>query len=102
MIQKRWFKSVIWILATSFFFIASSIIISFFSPGPTEQQSMQFMQGMMGAMHNSLMGLSMSIEEDFELKRLIINASAITIPLIFVSIILGLYVRFLRGRRDAG
>lgn len=102
MMQKRWFKTVIWILATSFFFMVSSIIISYFSPGPTEQQSMQFMQGMMGAMHNSLMGLSMSIEEDSDLIQLVAKASAITIPLIFISIILGLYVRFQRGNRNNG
>ncbi|MCX7923089.1 MAG: hypothetical protein N3B21_13925 [Clostridia bacterium] len=102
MMQKPWFKLVIWILATSFFFMASSIIISHLSPGPTEHQSMRYMEGMMGAMHNSLMGLSMTIEEDFDLKRLIINASAITIPLICISIILGLYIRLIRGKRNAG
>ncbi|MCX7746547.1 MAG: hypothetical protein N2645_06620 [Clostridia bacterium] len=102
MMQKPWFKVVIWILATSFFFMASSILISYLSPGPTEAQSMQFMQGMMGAMHNSLMVFSMSIEEDFDLKRLIVNVSAITIPLIFIGIILGVYIRFLRGKRNAG
>ncbi len=102
MMQMRWFKMFIWIMATSFFFMLSSTIISYLSPGPTEQQVMMFMQGMMGAMHNSLMGLSMSIEEDFDLKHLIANASAITIPLIFISIILGLYIRYLRGRRNSG
>ncbi|MFZ5986451.1 MAG: hypothetical protein ACOYWZ_04905 [Bacillota bacterium] len=102
MMQKKWFKVLIWILTTSFFFMASSIIISYLSPGPTELQSMQFMQGMMQAMHNSLMGLSMSIEDDFYLKRLVVNASEITVPLIFISAVLGIYVRYLRGKRDAG
>lgn len=101
MMQKPWFKTVIWILATAFFFMASGIIISAFGPEPSEKQVMLFMQGMMSAM-SSLMGLSMTIEEDFELKRLIFNAASIVIPLILISIILGFYVRFLRRNGSAG
>ncbi|MCX8131822.1 MAG: hypothetical protein N3I35_17215 [Clostridia bacterium] len=102
MMQKSWFKLCIWILATAFFFMASGILISAFSPGPTELQVMQFMRGMMEAMHSSLMGLSMTIENDFALNRLITNASAITPLLIALSIVLGLIIRFLRRNKNAG
>lgn len=101
MMQKPWMKLFIWTVTTSFFFMASGIIISALGPEPSEGQIMQFMQGMRVAMHNSLMGLSMTIEHDVELKRIIINASAITLPLTFISAILGFYVRFLRRKGDA-
>lgn len=78
--------------------MASGILISAFGPEASEGQVMQYMQGMMSAMHSSLMGLSMSIEQDADLQRVIYNASAITIPLIFAGAALGLYIRFSRGK----
>jgi hypothetical protein len=96
MLQKPWIKFMIWFVSTSFFFMGSGIIISALGPKPTEAQIMQYMSGMMGAMHSSLMGLSMSIEEDAQLKQLILNAAAVTVPLILAAILLGFYVRFTR------
>lgn len=98
MIQKLWFKILIWIISSSFFFLASSIIISVFSPEPSEQQVMAFMEGMMNAMENSLMGLSMTIEQDVKLNHFILNATSMTIPLLIIGIIGGDFVRFLRGK----
>jgi len=90
---------MIWFVSTSFFFMGSSIIISALGPKPTEGQIMQYMSGMMNAMHSSLMGLSMSIEEDAQLKQLILNSALVTTPLILVSVILGFYVRLTRGKK---
>lgn len=101
MMQKPWFKTFIWFIATAFFFFAAAILISALSPGPSEQQVMQFMMGMMGAMHNSMMWLSMSLEHDSDLKSLIGTASSVTIPLILLGLLFGLLVR-LRRRKDAG
>lgn len=98
MLQKPWIKFMIWFVSTSFFFMASGIIISALGPKPTEGQIMQYMSGMMSAMHSSLMGLSMSIEEDTQLKQLIFNAASVTLPLIFLAILLGFYVRLI-GRK---
>ncbi len=99
MLKKPWIKFMIWFVSTSFFFMGAAVIISALGPRPTEQQIMQYMSGMMGAMHSSLMGLSMSIEEDVQLKQLILNAASVTIPLILVSVILGFYVRLTRGKK---
>lgn len=101
MMQKPWFKLFIWIVTTSFFFLASGILISALGPEPSEEQVMLFMQGMMGAMHSSLMGLSMTIEHDAKLRQIIVNASSITLPLILISIASGLYVRFIRRKSNA-
>lgn len=97
--QKPWFKTFIWFISTSFFFFASAIIISYFSPEPSDQQIMKFMSGMMGAMHSSLMGLSMTLEHDTELKALINAAAAVTIPLVLLGFLFGLFVK-LRRRKD--
>ncbi len=99
MMQKPWFKTFIWFITTSFFFFASAIIISYFSPEPSEQQIMKFMSGMMGAMHSSLMGLSMSLEHDTELKALINTAAAVTIPLVLLGFLFGLFMK-LRRKKD--
>ncbi|MCX7921779.1 MAG: hypothetical protein N3B21_07185 [Clostridia bacterium] len=101
MMQKRWFKVFIWFASTSFFFLVAAILISELGPEPSEQQAMQFMMGMMDAMHNSMMGLSMSLEHDAGLKSLIGTASYILVPLIVLAVLFGLLVR-VRGKRDAG
>lgn len=79
--------------------MASGILISSLGPEPSEDQIMKFMQGMMGAM-SALMGLSMSIKHDAELQQLLTNASLITLPLIYTSAALGLYVRYARRKRN--
>ncbi|MDS1029273.1 hypothetical protein RDV78_01980 [Bacillota bacterium LX-D] len=93
MMQKPYFKFFIWILTTGFFFLASSVLISSLGPPASEQQIMQFMSGMMDAMENSLMSLSMSIEHDIVLSQIIFIASSITVPLIILSILAAILVR---------
>jgi hypothetical protein len=99
--QKAWFKTFIWFVSTAMFFLISSIIISEFSPEPSEQEVMAYMAGMMQAMETSLMGLSMTIEQDVELKRFILNATSITFPLVFIGIAGGIFIRVTR-RKNSG
>lgn len=101
MMQKPWFKAFIWFVTTAFFFFAAAILISALGPEPSEQQVMKFMAGMMGSMQKSMMGLSMSLEQDSELKTFIGMASSITVPLILLGVLFGLLVR-LRRKKDAG
>jgi len=100
MMQKKWFKLFIWFISTALFFAASSIVIATYSPAPTEQQTMQYMSGMMSAMEKSLMGLSMSIEGDVELKKIISEVSSVTTTLVIVSIVTGDYVRRSRRKKN--
>lgn len=102
MMQKPWFKMFMWIMASSFFFFASSAVISLFSPGPSEEQVMKFMAGMMNAMENSTMGLAMSMENNSELKQLIGLSSIIIIPIIAMAAFLGIYLRIRRRKDSAG
>jgi len=102
MMQKPWFKMFIWLMASSFFFLASSAIISLFSPGPSEEQVMRFMAGMMNAMENSTMGLAMSMENNSELRQLIGLSAIIVIPIIAMAAFLGIYIRILRRKDSAG
>jgi hypothetical protein len=97
MMQKPWFKIFIWIVTSSFFFVASIILIATFNPSPTENEVMQFMMGMMGAMENSMMGLSMSLGEDNVLMPLILAASSVTLPLIATAILAALFIRIRRS-----
>lgn len=96
MLQSPWYKVFVWFISTSFFFIASVTLIAIFSPPPSEQQVMQFMIGMMGAMHNSLMGLSMNIEGDRFLNFILELSAFLITPLVILSILSGLFVRQLR------
>lgn len=100
MMQKPWFKTFIWFMATAFFFFASAVLISALGPDPSEKQIMSYMSGMMGAMDKSLMGLSMSLEGNGELKSLIGAASALAVPLIFSAILFGVLLR-IRRKKDA-
>lgn len=100
MMQKKWFKVFIWFISTALFFAAASIIISTYSPEPSQQQIMAYMSGMMSAMQNSLMGLSMTLEGDTELKNIIKEVSSATITLIIASIAAGDYVRNRRRKRN--
>lgn len=102
MMQSPWFKLFIWTITTAYFFMMACIIISLFSPGPTEEQAMKFMMGMMNAMSNSTMGLSMAIEDNPELKQIIALSSDITLPIMFLSIVFGFYFRIGKGKNNAG
>jgi len=98
MMQKWWFKIFIWFAASSFFFLASVIIISYFNPAPSETEIMKFMKGMMICMGNSAMGLSMTLEGDNNLAIIINMVSYITAPLIFSGVLLGILFR-IRGNK---
>lgn len=100
MMQKPWFKLFIWLITTSFFFLASAIIISSLIPAPNESKSMLYMSGMMNAMQNSLMGLSMSLEGDVYLTTIVKRVSDLTIPLILYSIAAALLVKLRRSQID--
>lgn len=98
MMQKKWFKVFIYFISSALFFAASGILISTYSPSPSEQQTMAYMSGMMKAMMNSLMGLSMSIESDAELRKIIYSASSVTTVLVIVAVIAGDYIRIRRKK----
>ncbi len=100
MMQKKWFKLFIWFASSALFFLASGILISMNSPGTNEQQTMLYMSGMMKAMESSLMGLSMTIEEDTELRNIISNITSVTTALIIISIAAGDYVRLTRRKKN--
>lgn len=99
MMQKPWFKIFIWFMATFFFFLAAGVIISSYRPGPSENEVMKFMMGMMSAMDRSMMGVAMSIENDGNLQSVIALSSSIILPIILISIALGFGIRLLQRRR---
>lgn len=96
MLQKTWVRMVIWILATFFFFLGSMVLVSELKPGPSEQEVMLYMQGMMRAMESSLMGIAMSLEGDSYLAKTLIFASQLLIPSVVIGLLGGLLIRFLR------
>lgn len=98
MMQKKWFRLFIWFVSTALFFAASSIVIATYSADPTEQQIMAYMSGMMKAMEISLMGLSMTIEGDMILKKVILQVSSSLSVLTVLGIIGGVYIRRTRRR----
>lgn len=99
MMQKPWFKGFIWFMATFFFFLASGVIISIFRPGPTENEVMRFMMGMMSAMSSSLMGIAMGIESDSSLRSIIAFSTSAAVPIFLLSAVLGFGIRASQ-RRD--
>lgn len=91
--QKKWFKLLVWLLATSFFFMFSALVISVLRFGPTENEGMRFMMGMMKAMETSLMGLSMQVKEDSNIQLLMAQSVQLAFPLLALSIAGGVFVR---------
>lgn len=98
MMQKPLFKVFIWFLSTFFFFLASGVILSIFKPAPSELEVMKFMEGMMSAMDRSMMGVAMGLENDSFLRFILSTSTAMVVPIILISIIVGFLVR-LRKRR---
>jgi hypothetical protein len=58
LINQPWAKLAMWLIASSFFFAMAVVAISTAAPPPGEQQVSRFMQGMMKAMDQSLMGVA--------------------------------------------
>ena len=98
MLQKPWFKVFIWFLATCFFFLTAGVIISIFRPGPSENDVMKFMEGMMSAMERSMMGVSMNLESDSTLKSIILFSTSSAIPIILLSVGVGFGIRLVHRR----
>ncbi len=99
MLQKPWFKVFVWFLASFFFFLASATMISLLKPGPSDNEVMRYMSGMMGAMETSIMGVMMNIESNRTLQ-IILTFTMITFPfLVLLSIIAGLVLR-MRNSED--
>lgn len=98
MMQKPGFKLFIWFLATFFFFLTSGVIISILKPGPTEAETMRFMEGMMSAMDRSVMGVAMGLENHTALSTIITNSTIMIVPGMLVSIVIGVLIRFLKRR----
>lgn len=93
MVQKPWFKTFIWFLATFFFFLASSVIISVLKPGPSESEVMTYMSAMMSAMDGSIMGVMMAMENS-RLLQYFFLLTLTTFPFIIVlSLIFGFVLR---------
>lgn len=97
MVQKPWFKIFVWFMATFFFFLASGVIISIFKPGPSENEVMRFMSGMMIAMDNSIMGIAMGVEGNSTLRNIISYSYFMLVPIIAISIIIGFIIRLRQG-----
>lgn len=83
-----------WSISTFFFFVAASIVISTLKPGPTETQVMNFMQGMMAAMHNSLMGASMENGEFF--SYMLRQSAGFALIMMFIGIAAGISMKLWR------
>ncbi|NPV92821.1 MAG: hypothetical protein HPY50_18805 [Firmicutes bacterium] len=96
MLQKPWFKALIWFGSVSYFFLASAVMISILTPGPTETQVHQFMAGSMEAMERSMMGVAMNLKHDSFLSSLILLAGYWTLPLMLLGFFLGITARLRR------
>lgn len=91
--QNKWFKLFVWFITTFFFFLAAGVLISIFSPGPTESVVMKFQEGMMRAMDQSLMGVSMALENNASLLSIIALSTYMFIPILVLSVIAGFAIR---------
>lgn len=92
--KNRLFKIFFWLMTIFFFFLAAGVIISIFRPGPSAAEVMQFMAGMMSAMDTSMMGVAMNIKHDPVLQSIITLSASITVPIMLISVIIGLLIRF--------
>ncbi|WP_052216915.1 hypothetical protein [Thermincola ferriacetica] len=86
-----------WALSSFYVFVAATVAIALLKPGPTELQVMRWMEGMMSAMHNSLMGASMDNSEVF--SYLFRQSGQLSLLMIFVGIEAGLFLKIWRKRK---
>lgn len=99
MYNKKWFKFLVWSMASLFFFINSCLLICTLGPAPSESQIHLWMSGMMQAMEKSMMAFSMQLEEGSDLAYIMYNSSQLTLVSIVVGLIAGLILRLFRHRR---
>lgn len=59
--KQQWLKWFMRSIAAILLWIGAGVFVSFLSPVVSPMQEMQFMMGMMGAMHGSLMASMMGI-----------------------------------------
>lgn len=101
MVQKPWFKTFIWFLASSFFFLASGVIISVFKPGPSQSEVMKYMSAMMSAMDSSIMGVMMAMENSRFLQNFFLFTISSFPFIIIISLIAGFMLRKRSRERQA-
>lgn len=100
MLQRTWYKLIAWFIATFYFFLIVGVIISIFGSGPTEEQSMKWMAGMMQAMHSSLMGWSM---DNYQISyQLLVKSSTLILPAILTGAVIGIILKIRRRIKHEG
>ena len=92
--QNKIMRFVYWALSSFFMFAAAVMAISLIKPGPTESQVMQWMHGMMAAMHSSLMGASMENAENY--MFLLSTSAGLSVIMIILGIVTGVTLRMWR------
>lgn len=92
-------RFVYWSIGSVFMFIAGVVTISVLKPGPTEAQVMKWMEGMMGAMHSSLMGASMDNGEKF--GYMLQTSAKLSFVMILIAIPAGVLIRWGSSFRQA-
>lgn len=93
MYNEKWFKFLVWSMASFFFFLNACIIIGTLGPPPSEGQIHLWMSEMMKAMHQSMMGYSMQLEEGSALAYLLYESSQLILPLALGGLLAGLLLR---------
>lgn len=92
--NKKWFKFLVWSMASFFFFLNSCILICTLGPYPNETQVHLWMSGMMKAMETSMMAFSMQLEEGSELSYIVLESSQFILPMLIGGLMVGLILRF--------
>lgn len=98
MYTTNWFKFLAWSLATFFFFMAVTLIISN-SAGASEGQLALWMSGMMQTMHSSMMGAAMA--DNHGLQTLFWESSSTVLPAVIFGVVAGFILRAWRDKRGA-
>lgn len=98
MFKQKWYFILAWLVASFYFLMMMVLIVSIFSPGPSEAQAMAYMKGMMDAMHKSLMGWTM--EGHGIPGQILLKTSTLALPAIFTGAILGIVLKVRRARDE--
>lgn len=96
MYDQPWYKLLAWTLASFYFFVMAATVISIFKSGPSEIETMRWMQAMMDAMHTSLMGWTS--ENHHYLNLLLAKTSGLAIPSIMLGALTGIILKMRRLR----
>lgn len=93
MYSEKWFKFLVWSTASFFFFLNACILICTLGPPPSDGQIHVWMSEMMKAMHQSMMGYSMQLEEGTALAYLMYESSRMILPMAIGGLLAGLVLR---------